>query len=160
MKKRPNPNKPTAYTFVLWGANFDEIAAVIFTARLRQVGLPVQVVGLVGPQAAGLHGLTLHPDLTLSEALPFADHATCVVLPCSTALMLRIENDPRVATFLQAAATNNALFVVGDPHTVELTNLCQFTTPSSQIVSYMPQDNLFKLARSIALTVKHRTRSL
>ncbi len=58
------------YVFVLWGDRFEEVAATIFVAELRQAGLRVKVVSLTRRRVNGGHGLALLPDLTLEEALP------------------------------------------------------------------------------------------
>ncbi len=34
------------YVFVLWGEQFDELAAVVFVTELRDIGLCVKIVGL------------------------------------------------------------------------------------------------------------------
>ncbi|MBX3011246.1 MAG: hypothetical protein KF832_07050 [Caldilineaceae bacterium] len=151
--------KKGRYTFVFWGTSFDETAAVVFTAGLRQQGLLVKVVGLVGPQAAGFHGVALSSDLTLSEALLLAEQAICVVLPCSAAAFLRIEDDPRVAVFLQAAATNRALFVVRERTIMQLTRLEQQATLLSATIDYASQPNLLKVAHALALMLKQRLRT-
>jgi len=144
------------YSIVLWGASFEESVAVIFVAALRQAGLPVQLIGLIGPRAAGMHGLALSPDITLSEALPLACQTICLLLPCDAIVARRIENDPRVLTFFQEAARNDALFIVSDRVAITLTSLHKLAIPPARIMTYTTHHNLSELAHTVARIVKDK----
>ena len=88
------------YIFVLWGSNFNEAVAAIFVTELRQAGLRVKVVGLDGELPVGSHGLALSPDMPLSQALPLASRALCVIAPCDAQQWRHIQHDPRLTDFL------------------------------------------------------------
>lgn len=88
---------------VLWADRFDEVAAVVFVAELRRVGLRVQLVGLPGPGFVGIHGLALAPDLTLDQALDQVERAACIVAPCDSPALARAGNDPRLWELLELA---------------------------------------------------------
>src|SRR5690606_19106605 len=88
--------KSVAPALILWGEQFDAVATTIFATEFRKAGIRVELVGLVGPYAAGLHGLLLGTDISLGDALLLASQACCVIVPCSLATMRRIDNDPRV----------------------------------------------------------------
>jgi len=120
---------PVSYCVVLWGSSFEEMVAVIFVTALRQAGLPVQLIGLIGPHAAGVHGLALSPDMTLSEALPLARQTMCILIPCDPTTVCRIENDPRICTFFAEAAMNDALFIVSDSAAMAVTSLHTLAIP-------------------------------
>ncbi|MEZ4866686.1 MAG: hypothetical protein R3C14_35530 [Caldilineaceae bacterium] len=150
-----NPiQESSAHTLILWGAAFEEMAAVIFATQLRRQGLPVKIVGLVGPPAMGEHGITVRPDLTLSEAMPMARCAKCVILPCSPATARRIENDPRLPTFFAAAASNHALFILSEIETIQMTVLRTLPLAPHQVLSYANHVNLIELASCVGLTLK------
>ncbi|MCB0097446.1 MAG: hypothetical protein KDE46_17065 [Caldilineaceae bacterium] len=100
------------YIFVLWGAQCEEAPAAIFVSELRAAGLRVKVVGLDGIHANGTHGLALLPDITLSQALPLARLASCIILPCAPATLQRMAGDPRLQEFVMLAQAEQALFVV------------------------------------------------
>ncbi len=150
---------PAPYSVVLWGASFEETVAVIFIAAFRQAGLPVQVIGLIGPQAAGVHGLALHPDISLSDGLPLASQTNCVLIPCNATVTRRIENDPRLLTFFAEAALNDALFIVSEGNAIAMTSLYNLPIPPVRIVTYATHQNLIELARTIVGQLKERTNS-
>ena len=147
------------YSIVLWGASFEETVAVIFIAAFRQAGLPVQVIGLIGTQAAGAHGLALHPDLSLSDGMPLASQTLCVLIPCNATVTRRIENDPRVVTFFAEAASNGALFIVSDRDVIAMTSLQSLAIPPTHILTYATHQNLIELAQAVALRLKVHTHS-
>lgn len=106
--------------FVLWDENFDEQMAITFVSKFRSAGLQVKLVGLQGGQAAGRYGVGLIADMTLSQALPLANSANGVVLPCHSPHFREIDNDPRVQIFFQAASKNKAEFMTGQVRVSEL----------------------------------------
>lgn len=143
--------------FVLWGSNFDEVTATIFVTELRQAGLRVKVIGLDGSSPAGAHGLALVPDMPLSKALPLAERATCVIIPSALSLWLRIQDDPRVETFLQRSWANQAMFVIGseggtcaDHHIVPSGQSHALLPPDAAVIEYPDCESLPRFARSLA----------
>jgi len=143
------------YIFVMWGRNFEEASATIFVTELRQAGLCVKVVGLDGRYTAGEHGLALVPDLTLGQALPLAQRALCVIVPCSGAWCQRLHNDPRIIDFFQRAHGSHAQFVVGSLDGRLLTPRTEPTALASQpvavdVTAYPPGDALPPFVRNLA----------
>ncbi|MCL4863782.1 MAG: hypothetical protein KJZ93_30530 [Caldilineaceae bacterium] len=140
----------TGNVLILWGGGFDEATTAIFASELRQAGLPVKVVGVVGRQAAGLHGLRLGADLTLGDALLLAHQAIAVVLPCTAATMRRIDNDPRVCDLLQRACANDAALVVQDAGVVAVSCIRGLTSSGQSIIAYSDADDLGAFVRGLA----------
>lgn len=97
---------------VLWGQGFDEIAASIFVAELRRLGIQVKLMGLKSRQSAGQHGLTLVPDITLGQALRLADRIRCIIVPAPLAALQQFSYDPRLAELLGRAGPNQPLLVM------------------------------------------------
>lgn len=113
MKANKRQARPPQYIFVLWGDQFDEAAAVLAITQLREAGHCVKVVGLNGACVKGAHGLGLLADLTLDQALPLADQAIGVVIPCTITGLARVENDPRVGAFLRKVRGYGVRVIVG-----------------------------------------------
>lgn len=99
------------YVLVLWGQDFDEIAASIFVGELRRLGFLVKIVALNMQQTAGEHGVTLAPDLTLDRALTMVGQTDCVILPCALAAITKFSYDPRLAEFFRLCDAAKAIFV-------------------------------------------------
>ncbi|MEZ4710933.1 MAG: hypothetical protein R3A44_27290 [Caldilineaceae bacterium] len=98
--------------FVLWGDHFDEAAAALFITGLRKAGQRVKVVGINGPQGRGACGLSLVADMTLSEALPLAKQAACIIIPCNDAALRRMGEEPQVMEFMEQVGVGIAPVVV------------------------------------------------
>ncbi|MEM7535022.1 MAG: DJ-1/PfpI family protein [Chloroflexota bacterium] len=121
------------YNFVLCGGYFDEQMAISLITALRSVGHKVKSVSLRGEKVAGMHGVTIVPDMTLNQAMAFADQAACVILPCHTPHVTPWSHDPRLHQFLRKARENEALFVMGRVKAEELDLL---TIPAAQMISH------------------------
>ena len=87
--------------FVLVAPGFEEADVSTVTRTLRRVGLSVAVVGLTAGPVRGAYGLSLVPDLTLSEVEVERPHA--VVLPGGVQGTRRFNADPRVHKLLRRA---------------------------------------------------------
>jgi len=135
---------------LLWGPNFHEAAATIFTTELREAAVAVKLVGITGQHAAGLHGLLLSADLTLGQALRLNQPISALILPCSLATLRRIDNDPRVYELLRLACANGARFVVHDPVMLEETRLKELLLAREQVLFYDEIDTLVATARFLA----------
>ena len=107
----------------MWGHGCNEAVAAGFVAAFRQQGTNVTLVGISGRRNMGAHGLTLQPDLMLSEALTLADSADLVVIPCTAVIMTTLDADPRLRDLCQRAAGNGAGFILCDPAIVALLGL-------------------------------------
>ena len=103
------------YVFVLWGEQFDVVAAAIFVTELRKMGLRVKVVGLGLRHFNGANELALVPDFNLDEVLSLAGYALCVIVPYPADRCQRFNNDPRLPEFFKRAAVNQCWFIVGPP---------------------------------------------
>ena len=100
---------------ILWGHGCNEAIAAGCVATFRQQGANVTLVGLSGRRNMGAHGLTLQPDVLLSDALPLADLADLVIFPCSEVTAAALDTDPRLRDLCQRAAVNGASFILYDP---------------------------------------------
>ena len=147
---RSHSAKVSDYVFILWGDKFEEAEAAIFATELRQTGLCVKLIGLAGQRSTGVHGLVLLSDLTLSEALPLAHKAICVVIPCNTATAKRIENDPRILDFFEQANLNRAQFVMKQFDKIAAPFAAKLSIPPQQIITYSEDDELTGFARHMA----------
>ena len=141
-------SQPTV--FVFWSDAFEEAAAVLFVSELRRLGLRVKVVGLRGPQAAGIHGLALLPDLTLGQALPAASQSCCVVLPCPVKRLQMVKNELRLHTFFQQAAANGALFVIGQAEGEGSVGHQNGFVQLAQALNYPPLETLLAFITALA----------
>lgn len=141
--------KSRGWVAVLWGDNFDETAATIFVTEFREAGLWAKVVGLSPPYISGSHGLVLMPDLTLDQALTSAQDAIGVVIPHASPGIKRLKNDPRLQTFCEQAAKNEAKFVVGWLDEADLGDLVLFPLGEKNLVIYPTSENLVEFARDL-----------
>lgn len=151
MVTRKLPPQASGHVLVFWGPGFDEAATAIFVTELRHLGLAVKVVGVARQHAAGTYGLLLGSDLTLGDAQTLAHQAIAVILPCSTANIVRLDNDPRVQKLFQHACANHAHFIVQQPDAVEGSQLKELPLPSDYFAAYQEADNLIAFARSFAI---------
>lgn len=145
--------RATQYAFILWGDRFEEEVTTIFATELRRAGLSVKIVGLAGLKAAGVHGLVLSCDITLWDALPLADQAICVILPCSMATVKRIENDPRVHEFFKLALQNQAQFIIQHPEVITYLTSQGLEISPSAFAIYREGPDLIHFAHEIAMTL-------
>lgn len=135
--------------FVLWADRFDETLTTLFVAELRKAGLRVKLVSLANQPSVGAYGLTLVPDLTLEQALPLAQQARCVVIPCGAAGLKRLKNDPRVQEFLVQTHSAGAVFIV---HQSGVTDLARCAWPSAskpEPVVYTDGDDALEAVRRV-----------
>jgi len=144
---------------LLWGDQFDDVAATVFTVMLRKAGLCVKVVGVDGLLATGCNGLVLHADLALSEITPLVDNMLCLVLPCDHAALTRYEADPRLHVLFAAALRRQAKFVLCDPSIIRNSSLNTLAIPSADIAAYAAVDNLMTLAKEVSITLSYLEKS-
>jgi len=161
LPRKTQPARMAHYTFILWGDNFEEEVATIFATELRRTGIGIKIVGLTGLQATGALGVIIASDLTLGQALPLADKAVCVIVPCSAATLQRSEDDPRVSQFFQQAFTNCAHFIVSHISVIAQTSLRLLATPTAQFSIYTESNDLMELARAtaVSLSTQHESNS-
>lgn len=142
------PADKAHYVFILWGEKFDEDVATLFTTEARRLGLCVKIIGLTGVQAAGGNGMIITADLTLGQAMPLADKAICVVIPCSPAILQRIEDDPRIPDFFQQANRNQARFVLSRAEAQQRSSLHTLPINPAHLAFYDDYQNLIQAIRS------------
>lgn len=141
--------EPKDYVFVLWSDEFEELPATAFVTELREVGLRVKLVSFDRQRIRGIHGLTLHPDLSLEQALPLADKAIAVIIPSGVLGPTRFENDPRLRDFFGKATQSGARFIIGHRSNLAKSNL--FTASmQNNIQTYPDNDALIEFARQLA----------
>lgn len=87
--------------FLLAAPGFEELEIIYCLVRMRQVSLPVALVGLAAGRIIGWNGVSIYPDLTLDEVDP-EDPPKLVMIPggqqCATILLA----DPRVHRLLNS----------------------------------------------------------
>lgn len=145
--------KSRDYVFVLWGDQFDGVAATIFVTELRKAGLRVKIVGLASRRLSGTHGLALVPDLTLDQALPLAGRAICLIIPHTSPGLKRLQNDPRLREFLSRAQANNARFVIGQLKGADLAALDLLPLAADQVRVYPHSEDLVAFAQEVAASL-------
>lgn len=144
------------YIFVLWGDQFEELAATVFVTELREVGLRVKLVSFNRQKITGTHGLTLHPDFTLDQALPLARDAIAVIIPCGSLGAKQLEEEPYLVDFFRQAHANNAQFVMGHVNTSNLADMDLFPPAMSNHISTYPEnEDLVNFARQMAASLLH-----
>lgn len=146
-------HRDTAYAYVLWGKSFEETAAIVFASELRNVGLPVRIVGLTSQRALGIRGFALYPDLLLSDLLYQRSRIRCIVLPCSLATSQQIYNDPRIGELFRLAAQDRATFIVSHPEALRLATRYHRNI-SPKVVTYASTENLIHFARTVAVEIQ------
>ena len=139
-------SKRNSYVFVLWGQDFDEVAATIFVTEFRKAGIRVKVVALTPRRLSGEHGLALGTDMTLEQALRVANKAICVVLPGASSRIAQLANDPRLGEFFSRARSNRARFIVGQIDNRDMAELMG----GPDVTVYPFRDDLLEFAGDVA----------
>lgn len=134
---------------MLWGDKFEETTAIIFVTEMRKAGLRVKVIGLSPQRLCGAQGLVLVPDLTLEQALPLADNAICLIIPCASSGTSQLRDIPAWPDFCERACVNNARFVVGPLPETEITDL-GLGNVFDKLVIYPDKRDLVEFARQVA----------
>jgi putative intracellular protease/amidase len=102
---------------VLVAPGFEEADVSTVTRTLRRSGLSVAVVGLTAGPVRGAYGLSLVPDLTLSEV--DIERPRAVVLPGGVQGSRRFNADPRVHLLLrQVAGQGGYVLAIDTAYTV------------------------------------------
>jgi putative intracellular protease/amidase len=139
-------SKRNSYVFVLWGQDFNEVAATIFITEFRKAGLRVKVVALTPRRLSGAHGLSLGTDMTLEQALRVADRAICVVLPGASSRIAQLANDPRLSEFFNLARSNGAQFITGQMDNHDMAELMG----GPNVAVYPSRDGMLEFAEEVA----------
>lgn len=105
---------------VLWGPHFEEAVTVALVVAFRQLGYPVALVGVGGRPRRGGHGLSLQPDIYLTDALALAPRTGFLVLPCTSANFSDLARDLLIQELLHSVWQNHARLIVIDPKVAQL----------------------------------------
>ncbi len=150
------PTKPSALIFVLWAAQFDPIAASIFVAELRKLGLDVKLVSLSTKRMAGSNGLALYHDLTLSEAFGMIDQISALIVPCRLLGAQHLRNDPRAFRLFQEVNSNQIPIVIGHMDEFTLSTLRLFSKEIvDQLILYPDIRDLIEFTHHLAQIFRH-----
>jgi len=144
--------KTQGYVFVLWANRFDETTAAIFVTELRKAGLRVKLVSLAGQPTPGAYGLSLVPDMTLEEALPLANQAVAVILPCNAQQMKRMQSDPRLVGFMQVTHEANAQIVVNQA-LVDNSGVAPHLLPPNRLIMYQAGDDILLFVQRLGISL-------
>ncbi len=153
VSKKGRTSRPNRCILLLWGEQFDEVAATIFTVSLRKVGLCVKVVGVDGLLSNGYRSVGLYADVVLSEVAPFVDNMLCLIMPCSRTTAKRFDNDPLVQELFAAAVRRQAKFVLSDHSVIKNSSLNALAIPSEDVTVYAQVDDLMAFAKEVATTL-------
>ncbi|MEM7535048.1 MAG: hypothetical protein AAF639_22925 [Chloroflexota bacterium] len=107
MKSRPD-------VFILWGEDFEAQMAVTFATQFRKAGISTKIVGLRNRPMKDAHGITLTPDMTVSQAVSSPNPIGCIIAPCHELEFDRIHDDPRLDQLYDKAKQSGAEFVMGN----------------------------------------------
>ncbi len=105
---------------ILVGEGFKEIEMVVILSTLRQAGICAKSVGLTSGAITGMRGISVVPDLTLSELEHTVDLAGVglLILPGDERGLARFEPDPRVHQLLRQVMACGGLLaapIAGQP---------------------------------------------
>ena len=149
-KKKRKISLSRDYIFVLWGPQFDEVAATIFITQLREAGLRVKVVSPVRQKMPGEYGVALFADYTIERALRYASQAITVIIPCGLKAAKTLQ-DSRFFDLFEQAHLNHAKFFMSNMPEAELDQLNLF--PSSMgpddFIIYPEHSHLINFVRQI-----------
>ena len=96
-------------THILIAPRFDELAVVHFVAHMRHKGMSVKLVSLTPGLSSSMHGLKIHPDLSLSELRQNDVYNQLLVIPGDPACASAILADPRTHQLIIQVLNNNGL---------------------------------------------------
>ena len=137
--------------FVLWGPQFEPVAASIFVAELRRLGLRVKVVSLSVRKMPGQNGLAIYHDITLGEALNIIGKASGVIVPCRLMGAQRLRNDPRASRLFKEVSANKVPIVIGYMEKQILNTLRLFPPESiDDLIMYPEIEDLFEFVDELA----------
>lgn len=141
------------YVFLFWSEQFDAEIAVTFVSQLRRIGLNVKIVGNSGLNVTGQYGIHLRPDMLLSDAMTLADQAVCIILPCGTSALKRLQKDPRVTAFMTEAFQHGAYCVAQSDLALAETDFGQFTNNDWQVRFYRSCEQALTCARQVGMVL-------
>lgn len=136
---------------VLWAAQFDPVAAAIFVAELRKLGLHVKIVSLSMKKMPGNNGLALYHDMTLSEAFNMIGKISGIIVPCRLAGAQYFRNDPRASRLFREASLNEIPIVIGHMDQKTLSTLRLFPKDMiNDLILYPEIEDLIEFAHHLA----------
>lgn len=116
--------------FILIAASFDERAIVDFLCTLRAEGIATQLVSLAAGLLTGTRGLTIKPDLSLTQFEQqqqiMENGRYSLIIASGQAMDTALQTDPRLQTAIENTLTTN--------------NLVAFMAPVSPFVAQFGQE--------------------
>jgi 4-methyl-5(b-hydroxyethyl)-thiazole monophosphate biosynthesis len=106
------PRERKKQIFILVASGFEETDVSTVTRTLRRSGLPVALVGLTAGSVRGNYGLSLEPDLLLSEIS--TEPPLAVVLPGGLQGARQLNADPRVHALLHEVLSRQGYIMALD----------------------------------------------
>ena len=100
--------------------------------------------------------MVLQCYLTLADALPLAEQAICIILPCGRTTLSRVEDDPRLPLFFQHSLANTPIWVVQDADVLSQSTLKELLSPTLELVSYATGIDLAETGQRIANRLQQR----
>lgn len=129
------PKTRRAQTILLLADGFEEAAVGVIVARLRQEGLPLNLVGLRSKQVNGAHGLVIAPDMSLDRLLETAAPIAALIVPGGSNHLARLRVDPRVGVLLKRCVEEQAMLVGLDGQAADIAGLvAEVDSPISWLI--------------------------
>lgn len=97
-------------TLILLCPGFDELFTVTYSKYLREAGVAVFLVGLTKGAVRGATGITIFPDLPLSDVSPTTIDKL-LIFPGGNWYVSSLLADPRVHRLMQRVLENNGRFL-------------------------------------------------
>ena len=103
--------------FILISDHFDELFVINCVCQMRQRGLATHLVAVSSRFPEGKHGVTVQPDLTLSQLSSFTEAPIprLLLIPGGEASTAALLADPRVHQLLEMTLQNEGVVAVMTP---------------------------------------------
>lgn len=140
------------YVFIFGNSQYQDQHTIDFIMNMTDAGLEVKVIDTRRGVDHGQH--PLKSGITLDQAIGFAQHAACVLLPYDKDFLGLILDLPDIEVFLKEAAKNDAHFI---SHTEIVAQFALDKTTDQSIDMVYPIDEaeLGHFMAQAAVTLKH-----
>lgn len=119
--------------FVLLAPGFSEVEVSTITSTLRHSGLPVKLIGLTAGPVCSAYGLSVVPDLVLSDIA--LDQPMAIILPGGPRVVRHLTSEPRVRALVQRTLCHGGCIAALDQAYV---NLYQANLPNHEEIETLP----------------------
>ena len=119
--------------FVLLAPGFSEVEVSTITSTLRHSGLPVKLIGLTAGPVCSAYGLSIVPDLVLSDIA--IDQPMAIILPGGSRAVRQLISEPRVRALVQRTLGHGGYIAALDQAYV---NLYQTNLPDHREIEALP----------------------